>query len=760
MKIPTKETVSDTVKEEPTETPPVSEQNEIIPEPVATEFIEVPETEAPVIIEEEEIEKEKEFEDIGASFNPTPVPEEPRLSWLQKFKQNNPDVEKFIGENLINKIGILILVLGISFFVKYAIDKDWINEPARVGIGILCGGILLGVAHRLRHQYKAFSSVFVAGAIAVFYLTIGIAFHDYHLFSQTTAFILMVLITVFSAFVAIVYDRQELIILSTLGGFAVPFMVSTGSGNFHVLFTYLSILNVGLLIISYYKKWFWVIFIAFVLTMSIYSFWHFDTVFSTPANYPSALLYSTVFYIIFSIAFLLHSIVRKAKLVPFDISAFVLNTALYYALALGVFKTYLPQYQGMFTLALAVYNLLYAVLLFKKYRFDYNVIYVLIGIALTFATITIPIQFRGNYITVFWACEAVMLLWLAQKSNMKGFAFSGLIVMALALLSLAMDWRMYNEVQMANTHIFINKIFITGLVVTASLFAGCMLFKKYDYNFSYRGITLIHNETFKQLLQWLCIILAYAVPMIDINYFSTQYFSNPGTTRIFGYLYHILFTTAFVFFAFRQSNGIVQKIGAGIVGLNIFIYLLFAHQYPMAELLFSFNTGDKGTAYAFWLHFVTLAALIYQIVACLKYLQQDDVYEGFRDKIVPWILGFVIVFIASTEVNILMLFNTGNIEEFAARQRISIKVIFPILWGVLSFVFLITGIRKNIKMLRIVALSLLGITILKLFVYDIKNVSETGKIIAFILLGILILVISFVYQKIKRLVIDDKAEEE
>ncbi len=73
-----------------------------------------------------------------------------KISWFERFKRNNPDIEKFIGENLINKIGIVILVLGISFFVKYAIDKDWINEPARVGIGMLCGAILLGVAHRLR----------------------------------------------------------------------------------------------------------------------------------------------------------------------------------------------------------------------------------------------------------------------------------------------------------------------------------------------------------------------------------------------------------------------------------------------------------------------------------------------------------------------------------------------------------------------------------------------------------------------------------
>lgn len=197
----------------------------------------------------------------------------PKKSWLETFRENNPDIEKFIGENLINKIGILILVLGISFFVKYAIDKDWINEPARVGIGILAGALVMGVAHRLRKNYAAFSSVFVAGAISIFYLTIGIAFHDYRLFSQTMAFIIMMVITIFSVFVSVSYDRKELAVLSLFGGFAVPFMVSTGEGNYKVLFTYIAILNIGMLMIAYFKKWNLVTLLAFIFSCLLYSAW-------------------------------------------------------------------------------------------------------------------------------------------------------------------------------------------------------------------------------------------------------------------------------------------------------------------------------------------------------------------------------------------------------------------------------------------------------------------------------------------------------
>ena len=128
----------------------------------------------------------------------------PKQSWYDEFRKNNPDLEKFIGENIVSKIGVAILVIGIAFFVKFAIDQNWIKPIGRVAIGVLCGLIVLGFAHRLRKNFQAFSSVLVAGGIAVFYFTIGIAFHQYHIFGQTAAFIIMLLITSFSVFISMV----------------------------------------------------------------------------------------------------------------------------------------------------------------------------------------------------------------------------------------------------------------------------------------------------------------------------------------------------------------------------------------------------------------------------------------------------------------------------------------------------------------------------------------------------------------------------
>ena len=85
-------------------------------------------------------------------------------------KQKKVNYEKFIGENLFGKIGILVFVIGVGFFVKYAIDKDWINETLRTVLGFLTGSALLVVAERLQKKYRTFSSLLAGGAFAFIFI--------------------------------------------------------------------------------------------------------------------------------------------------------------------------------------------------------------------------------------------------------------------------------------------------------------------------------------------------------------------------------------------------------------------------------------------------------------------------------------------------------------------------------------------------------------------------------------------------------------
>lgn len=757
-------------------------------EPIQPIEVPKPKIEEPIKVESY-VEKPIEVvERITApKYEPTPKPVfVPQKSWFETFKEKNPDLEKFIGENLINKIGILILVLGISFFVKYAIDKDWINEPARVGIGILAGSIVMAIAHKLKKNFAAFSSVLVAGAISIFYFTIAIAFHEYQLFSQTVAFAIMVVITAFSTLVSVSYNRQELAVLSLIGGFAVPFMVSTGEGNYVVLFSYIAILNIGILGIAYFKKWKIVTILAFVFTSLLFSSWYVKEVFDNKLPHLGALLFATLFYFIFSITIVLNNIRNKGVFSVLEYFILVANTFLFFGLGMGIIHNWGIDFKGLFTLTLAIYNLVFASILYKKFGLDKNAIYLLIGLTLTFVTLTIPIQFEGNQITLFWAAEAVLLFWLSQKSKINSFKLGAIIVQVLTIISLLLDWANYSN-QEESLSIMINPMFISGFFVMTSLLISYYILKNEKENSKIFGFTF-DAKLYRNALLIASIIIAYFTGILETMYQSNQFLSNKYSALSFSVTYHFVFVALLLFFIQKRKEIVVKYFMLAIVSLSILLYVASFYQLPNNEIITNY-IQDSSNNHSFYLHYIILICLVYFGVQLYKMASNEPKIEFLKSKIVPWLFVFTIVYILSNEIMIHSLqfsqdaidktafakafsksddndFYVNYDKEYYLNERLDniktqiIKIGYPILWGIFSFIFLIVGIKQQWKNLRIIALTLLGITIVKLFVYDINNVSETGKIIAFILLGVLILIISFVYQKIKKLVVDENHKKE
>jgi uncharacterized membrane protein len=781
------------------------EKSIVVPE-VAKPKVAPEELKAPVVIEKAEplvfvpVEKEMTEEKIEKSVfsmdnvsapkpvHPKPepkvyIPEEPSKTFWENFRENNPDLEKFIGENLINKIGILILVLGISYFVKYAIDKDWINEPARVGIGILSGALIMGVAHKLRKKYAAFSSVFVAGAIAVFYFTIGIAFHSYHLFGQTTAFIIMVLITAFSSLISLSYDRKELAVLSLIGGFAVPFMVSTGQGNYVVLFTYILILNIGILALAYHKKWGIINILSYIFTAILFGAWLFKDLDEKTPHYLGALAFGFAFYSVFIGINIINNVKTKGLFSPIELSILASNTFLFYGAGMLVLEQYHPELKGLFTTALGLLNFGYAWFLYKKFGLDKTAVYLLVGLTLTFITLAVPIQFEGNFITLFWGAEAVMLMWLAQKSKITYYRFASIIVHVLMVGSLLMDWAAIYTTSTVLNNVF-NKICLTGIFAVASLFVVYYLLKKEDEKLEQFGF-IFNPKKYRDSLRLIGIFISYFVGLFEVGFQANTHINEANSAVTLPILYHLIFS-GLLFYGLCKSKKTVHYQLASIIAIvNIVLFAFYFSNYSFYEHERYIATGIHQRI-GFYFHYISLLIILFFGYKLYQINKENPVFELFQNKIVIWIAAFFIIYLASTELMLhgLVLSNSPvtvqdvkssnlyhapnespnfkDVSTYLIKQTRTqiIKTGFPILWGTLAFVFLIIGIKKRIKSLRIIALSLLGLTILKLFLFDISNASETGKIIAFILLGILILIISFVYQKLKILVQDDNKPKE
>ena len=706
--------------------------------------------------------EEKQLRDRVSSMPVSPTIDEPLIypqptealvkqTVLEKWSKNNPDIEKFIGENLISKIGIAILVLAIGFFVKYAIDNDWIKPIGRVAIGVLCGGILIGLAHKMLNSYRSFSSVLAGGGLAVLYFTITLAFRQFQLFDQTTAFIIMIVITTFAVVLSLLYNKQELAIIALIGGFVAPFLVSTGSGNYKVLFAYLIILNTGLLIIAYHKAWRLLNILSFIFTIILFGSWLLTLNYEIPiATYTNGFMFATIFYLLFFVINIAHNIKEKMKFIASDFGILLANTALYFAVGIYCLsKVNAQEYRGLFSAAMAAVNLSASYLLFRKQKVDNNILYLLIGITLTFVSITAPIQLHGNYITLFWASEAVLLYWLFLKSQILIVRYSSLLVWILMLISLFIDWTKLYLWNNAAITILANKGFVTSIFAGATTYTLFLLHHRQDRT-KKKGFAIDKN-----VYRIVAIILLFIVGALEINYQFNFYYPDAGINLLYLLLYLLGFISLLTFITQKIKNlQLNWKIIAVMFAIGIVFYFLFIPAtLNVHEIMLQTQNNSKHFA-AHWATALVVVLLMYRLIQLLRN-NSANIKKEF--VFYTWVFCAATVIFFSIELYLLSTsaFYTKS-NPFENIQHIYITAVLPILWGVCSFVFMWLGMHFMCRSLRIISLALFTLTLLKLFIFDIRNIPVGGKIAAFFCLGVLLLVVSFMYQRLKKIIIDDK----
>ncbi len=674
-------------------------------------------------------------------------------SYMQRPKQNR-DIEKFIGENVANKIGIAVLVLGISFFVKYAIDKNWINEAGRVIIGLVSGSILIGLAHYFRNSYRSFSSVLVGGGLTVFYFSIAFAFHQYHLIGQTAAFVIMVIITVFAVGLSLFYKRQELAILATIGGFITPFLVSTGQNNYVALFTYLCILNSGLMVLAWFKRWPAINTIALFFTTIIFGGWLIGESFSggTDLPYKHALLFATLFYLLFVVMNIINTLRLKEKFTGFDFMILLSTNFLYYGAGMTALDYWNGGvYQGLFTGLSGVFNLALVTLFYKKKSADRNFIFLLIGLSVTFISLVAPVEFEGNHIVLFWAAESVVLLWLYQRSSIGLLKFASGLVLLLMLFSLLLNW---SNIYFSGTTllpVLLNKGFVTTVVAAAALFSYYKLMKKETAALYYEQFPA---ATIRKIALIAAVLVAYLAGVLEIYYQFTTHYTEAPVSRIYLQLYSFLFAVLLLFL-FRKDNYHLWM--RFLLTGFCFAFYLFSLPALFDVSIFLFETNKGFLFLAHWAGVVVLLWLLYTVITGI-FNDTGNKWNEYKPTF-TWAAAASIIILLSAEMyHIVLWTNYQDAADWSWYENLYYKAMLSILWGVCSFVMMWLGMKKNFRPLRIISLSLFTGTLLKLFFYDIINIPPGGKIAAFILLGVLLLVISFMYQRLKKIIIDNRGK--
>lgn len=169
-------------------------------------------------------------------------------------------LEQFMGAKLFAWVGGLALFLGIIFFVKLSIERGWISPELRTAIGFITGAGLVwgGLALQKQRTYLTLAHTLCAAGVVILY---GVTFAAHAMWrippldSAVVTFVVMALITTAAFLLAVQMNAQVVAILGMLGGFLTPVLCSTGEDQPGGLFTYMALLDVGVLAVAKNKRW-------------------------------------------------------------------------------------------------------------------------------------------------------------------------------------------------------------------------------------------------------------------------------------------------------------------------------------------------------------------------------------------------------------------------------------------------------------------------------------------------------------------------
>jgi uncharacterized membrane protein len=220
---------------------------------------------------------------------------------MLRTQAEGADLESRIGSHWLNRIGIAAVLIGVSYFLKYAFDNNWIGPAGRVTIGLLAGIAVVIWSERFRsHGYQIFSYSLKAVGIGVLYLSLWAAFHVYSLIPSGIAFVAMLVVTASTAVLAITQDAEILGAFALTGGYTTPLLLSTGANKELQLFSYVALLDVAAVVMVARKPWRRLLALAYAGTLILYIGWYSEFYSRSQLNLTVA--FATLFFAIFAVA--------------------------------------------------------------------------------------------------------------------------------------------------------------------------------------------------------------------------------------------------------------------------------------------------------------------------------------------------------------------------------------------------------------------------------------------------------------------------
>ncbi|MDN2708980.1 DUF2339 domain-containing protein [Janthinobacterium sp. SUN118] len=334
--------------------------------------------------------------------------------------------------NLVAKLGLLILFLGVSFLLKYVSAQVTVPIELRLAAIVLADIALLAWAWRIRLSRPGISLPLQGTALAILMLVTFGAFRLYELIPAGLAFAVLFVLTVFTCLLAVLQNAVWLAVFGIVGGFAVPLLVSTGSGNHIGLFSYYALLNAGVFAIALKRAWRVLNVLSFGFTFVVATTW--GLLRYTPEHYLSTQLF-LILFVLFYVGIAIAYCARQApRLRHYVDGTLVFGTPL---AAMGLQYGLVQHFPFGLAFSALVAGLCYTGLAVALWRRDgFRLLAeAFLALGIVFGTLAIPFALDGRWTSAAWALEGAGIVWVGLRQRQTlAWAF-GLLVQAAAWAS-------------------------------------------------------------------------------------------------------------------------------------------------------------------------------------------------------------------------------------------------------------------------------------------------------------------------------------
>jgi hypothetical protein len=752
-------------------------------------------------IEPEEIKPKKVEHKIEASKTP-PKPKRKRITF-----------EEDVGMKWFARIGILALVIGVGFFIKYAIDMNWISHLTRIimGAALGIGLIIFGEVVSKKEKYANWARTLVGGGFAITYFVVFAAYHfrEYQRaigITQTVDIILLSLVVIF----AVLFSLKENSQIIAAESFFLGYITSLLSNDFGTMtLVYGLILTIGLITVVSYKKWSIIGIGGVVASYGMFLLWLVDN--------QKSFMYSSFILISYFVAFTIQSLflMKKKGIFGQNIATILINSASFFILYFLLLDHFYPQYTGLLALALSVFYLViyYVSQVIREEKYVVTHLY----LALLYITITIPLQLNSEWITIVWALEALLLTIMYLKFNVKTLKIGSYVVGGVtALKTICYDLNYLDKLDFANimnsTRLFSFLVTIVCFYFIYKLLKDKLLkkdsFVPILYSWFATGFLLliVIIELMDNYSVWVSVILSVlaliymlvssidkkemsyqslvisAILIIKVLFYdswSLAGFTSSdllSSTRFFAFAIAILAFYAIIWCLEHRKTGLEKYkfILTNIYSYTGFIFLFVLIMVEMED--FWMTVGWSALALVFMLiSSVKRKEMAYQslavsVILFIKVLFYDSWnLAGFTASdllasarffafVITILIFYIISWCLENKKTVLEKYKIilANVYSYAGAILLFVLIMvemedfwMSVGWSILALVIMLSGFVFGKKHLRMQGMIIFAITIAKVFLYDTRNLDTIYRTVSYIVLGVILLLVSFIYTKYK-----------